>query len=441
MTTPGDIDSALEALRARDPGAGQNAEAALEALTAGEGFDHVNQHYLQYFLWYTLPKKFLVSLDVKLDIAWALGDVLADAGMPRYAAICRSDTTRGCIEAEEYGRGREVYLRAQKASGVEPPDTDLLVWGDVFGSSENAALEGAASALEMAIVGGELSPGSSGWKGKQKSLTTAWLTAPNPAFDGDTPLDAIHSERMGSWMRGRSEAKRRLFERLVGRLGTAPRVPDEIEHAFAPLRWFLARAEEGIPLTEKYNLGRAFVREAAARWNWWDLRGQPMREDDVTPLWILHEYASELKLVRRRGRKLLATPVGRRCQNDAEELWHRVGRGLVRGQEFVDAVSELTLAVLVLEGEMEADDIVTTITPMLVEEGWGSGKEWGPRVLVDEEDVSAAMWDLRRRSIPFGLMVDREDWRDRSVALTEVGRATALDALRARATAPQRGPY
>src|SRR5680860_365170 len=123
MTTPGDIDSALEALRARDREAGQNAEAALNALTAGEGFDHVNQHFLQYFLWYTLPKKFMTSLDVKLDIAQALGEVLAAAGMPRYATICRSDVTRECIEAaEDYGRGREEYLRAQAASGVEPPD-------------------------------------------------------------------------------------------------------------------------------------------------------------------------------------------------------------------------------------------------------------------------------------------------------------------------------
>src|ERR687891_149301 len=140
MTTAGDIDSALEVVRARDAEVGRNAEGALSALTAGEGFDHVNQHFLQYFLWYTLAKKFMASLDVKLDIARALGEVLEAAGMPRYAAICRSDTTRECIEAaEEYGRGRKEYERAQQASGVEPPDTDVLKWGSILGMREAAA--------------------------------------------------------------------------------------------------------------------------------------------------------------------------------------------------------------------------------------------------------------------------------------------------------------
>jgi hypothetical protein len=176
MTTTGDIDAALESLRARDPRTGQDADAALSALTAGEGFDHVNQHYLQYFLWYTLPKKFLTSLEAKLDIARALGEVLEAAGMPRYAAICRSDITRECIEAaEEYGRGREEYERPQQASGVEPPDTDVLKWGSVLGMTESNS-----SCRDPRRTGGDVDEepersatgaprvdrGSPGWRGR-----------------------------------------------------------------------------------------------------------------------------------------------------------------------------------------------------------------------------------------------------------------------------------
>jgi hypothetical protein len=429
-------------VRARDAEAGRNAEGALSALTAGEGFDHVNQHFLQYFLWYTLPKKFMASLEVKLDIARALGEVLEAAGMPRYAAICRSDTTRECIEAaEEYGRGRKEYERAQQASGVEPPDTDVLKWGSIMGMREAAANAGAASALELAITAGELEPGASGWKKVQKKLTTAWLNAPNTNLDGDTPLAAIHAERMAWWVRGRSNARGALLEPLLPRLDANSEVPDGVGDALAPFAWFLTRAEEGIPLTEKHNLGRDFVRKAAGRWNWWELPGQPMREDDVVELWVLHEFAIARKLVRRRGRRLLATPAARRCLKDAEELWRTVAGGLVAGGGFFDAVAELTLAVLILKGETTTDDIVTTITAMLAEEGWGTGNQMDPRASVDERDVDMVMWELRHLAKPFGLMVEKGDWRARSLALTEVGAAAALEALRARATAPRNDVY
>lgn len=442
MMTTADIDSALEALRARDQKAGQNAEAALNALTAGEGFDHVNQHFLQYFLWYTLPKKFMMSLDVKLDIAQALGEVLDAAGMPRYAAICRSDVTRECIEAaEDYGRGREEYARAQAASGVEPPDTDVLAWGSIMGMSEARANAGAASALELAISGGEFEPGASGWKKVQKRVTTTWLTAPNADFDGETPLAAIRAERMETWPNGRSESRRALVERIVDRLDDEASPPDGVEEALAPLIWFVAQAESGIPLTEKHNLARAFVREGAARWDWWDRPGEPMREDDVVSLMLLHEVARSLKLVRRKGRKLLATPAGRRCLEETAELWRRVARGLVAERSFADYVAELTLVLLVLEGESKKEDIVATITPMVAEEGWATRDERHTRVFPDEHDVSIALYDLWHKAKPLGLMRDAGDWMNRSFALTDAGVAAALEALWARATAPRHDVY
>ena len=440
--SPADIDFALEALQTRDPEAGKNAEAALAALTAGEGFDHVNQHFLQYFLWYTLPKKFMVSLDVKLDIAGALGEVLDAAGMLRYATICRSDVTRECIEAaEEYGGGQKEYERAQEASGVEPPDTDVLEWGSITGMSESRANAGAASALELAITAGELEPGATGWKGTQKKLTTAWLTAPNTVFDGNTPLAAVHAERMVTWTMSRSESRRALLEQIVGRLCDDAGVPDGVEEALAPLIWFLSRADAGIPLTEKHNLGRAFVREAVTRWDWWDRPGQPVREDDVLSLLHLHEFARSLELVRRRGRKLLATPAGRHCLEDVGELWRQIARYLIAERSFGNAVAELTLVVLVLEGESKKDDIVSTITPMVEEEGWVTGSDWATPVFVDEQDVSIAVYDLWHKAKPLGLMRDAGDWMNRSFALTDAGVAAALEALRARATAPRHDVY
>ncbi|MBA3631077.1 MAG: hypothetical protein H0W55_15650 [Actinobacteria bacterium] len=78
-------------------------------------------------------------------MADALGRLLEMVGLARYAAICRSETTRQCIKAWEERRGFVAYRAAQKASGVEPPDVGELTWGTYFGWEENAALYGAAA--------------------------------------------------------------------------------------------------------------------------------------------------------------------------------------------------------------------------------------------------------------------------------------------------------
>jgi hypothetical protein len=99
------------------------------------------------------------------------------------------------------------------------------------------------------------------------------------------------------------------------------------------------------------------------------------------------------------------------------------------------------LVVLVLEGESRKDDIVATITPIVVEEGWGTGRDWDARVFVDEQDVRIAVYDLWRKAKPLGLMRDAGDWMNRSFSLTKVGVAAALEALWARATAPRYDVY
>ncbi len=44
------------------------------------------------------------------------------------------------------------------ASGVEPPDTDLLEWGATMGTNEFVCQENVSRALEAAIAAGELHP-------------------------------------------------------------------------------------------------------------------------------------------------------------------------------------------------------------------------------------------------------------------------------------------
>ncbi len=433
-----DVNAALEALRSEDPRAAQNADAGLQALTAGEGFDGVTQYDLQYFLWYTLPKKFLAPVEAQLEVADALGRLLEMAGLPRYAAICRSETTRECIEAVEKDEGFSAYRRAQKASGVEPPDVDELTWGTYFGFQENAALHGAAAALEMAILAGDLQPGAPGWTKTQKEITRAWLTTSNAAFEGKTPLEAVHTERIEDWLRGRSEARRSILATIAPRLVDPVAVPGDAEKSLGPLRWFLSAAEQEIQLTQKHHLGRAFVQEAAARYEWWDFFHRLTTELEVPYLHALHQFARRLKLVRRKGRKLLLAPAGRRCLQDIEILWRTVAHGLLVGDNFEQAVGELLFPLLITKGEMQADEIKARIAPVLAEQGWSTRDEWGGSLPIDKRGVASGIWDVTKIAEPLGMMTECGDWQDRSLGLTDFGMATGLEGLRARSIAPRR---
>jgi hypothetical protein len=98
-----------------------------------------------------------------------------------------------------------------------------------------------------------------------------------------------------------------IEERLGDRLSVRAAVPDTLEDAFAPLAWFVERAGDGIELTERGHVSRAFVREACERWQWWsDRPGEPQREDDVPQIGTVRGLAASLRLAGKRKRTLFA---------------------------------------------------------------------------------------------------------------------------------------
>ena len=105
-------------------------------------------------------------LEGKRHLALALGRVLDLVGLPRYAAICRSPETDAVLAAYERDdrEGFAAFRRAEERSGVHPPDLPELTWGPVMGLREAGAFWSTAAALELAIAGGELRPGSRGWR-------------------------------------------------------------------------------------------------------------------------------------------------------------------------------------------------------------------------------------------------------------------------------------
>lgn len=137
------------------------AQAALEWMGwEGEGPLRLRRHDVQLFVWYTLPRKFMASLEHKREAAAALAGTLDRLGerAAGYADVCRAPETDELLVAWEvedpaaWQRFRELLER----SGLEPPDTDLLTWGEVMGLEEACVREQVATALEEAVEDGRL---------------------------------------------------------------------------------------------------------------------------------------------------------------------------------------------------------------------------------------------------------------------------------------------
>ena len=124
--------------------------------------------------------KWLVDLDDKLRVVAALARALDLLQLPRYAAICRSGTTREILTAYEtsIAHGKAAFRRAATASGVMPPDLPDFQWGAAMGWQEASAWSSTAEFLEVAVASGDLVPGRRGWKVRQQELVRAPTSTP-----------------------------------------------------------------------------------------------------------------------------------------------------------------------------------------------------------------------------------------------------------------------
>jgi hypothetical protein len=123
---------------------------------------------------------------------------------------------------------------------------------------------------------------------------------------------------------------------------------------------------------------------------------------------------------------------------DAEALWRAVAGRLGGGDDFGAIVTELGLALLLDGGEALQAELVERVHAAVVGEGWhdrATGQS------PDPEAVRRQLADPLRLLGVLGLSQEGRDWRARTVALTGVGRATALEALRVRASGPRPDPF
>ena len=324
-------ESIVGRLSERDRRVGEDARAAVEWLAGfdDEGLPAVfSRRQLQLFLWYQLPRKWLIRQTEQQAVAEALGcffEFLGQEAMP-LAALCRSSQTAELIRT----RGRKLSSALER-SGLEPPDTGLLAWSHLMTIEESLERDLVAGMLEHAVDTGQLVPGAKGWRQQQAELVDQYLTTPDASEIA--PLSRIHAARREAWLDypGRSIDERTLLEHALAAIEAHPPSPAEARDAVEPLLWLLDQLADGVKLTQTGAFPRALVRAAVDRYpDWWDTPavGPPNQEGEVYTLGFLHHLLDTLNLARRHRGILHLAPKGQHDRDDPNTLLTRVAATL-----------------------------------------------------------------------------------------------------------------
>jgi hypothetical protein len=393
------VEQALADVSRVHPDLVEDARSAWDALTAGEGPGSLTQWRLQQFCWDGLVRAWSGDGATRWRIALALAALLDALGMPRYAEIARSETTRELVTASDtqLDRGRSSLRRAMQRSGIEPPDTELVTWGSVMGTVEALAIETVADRLELAVAAGDLQPGARGWRDRQTEITLEVLNRRRPELDGVCLFDAILEERLDEWIRGpRSTTRSGLLAPLEFRLR------DEVDPGMAaparallkPLDWLLTEIGDGLALTAAGYLPPRTVGKALDDLGWRDqIIGPATREVDAYPVLALRETAQRLGLVRRRANRLVPTPSGRAALHDGRLLWQAVAAAVVGPEHSALSVAfEVVLAVLEPGDLVPEEDVRRLVQAVVTESGWRLAGRREPA----ESDTSALYYAVIR---------------------------------------------
>ena len=156
-----EIELAVRRAQTQHPELGEAHLAVVDALWPVDGVDLVHQASVQSFLWWDVPRRHdHGDWDALTEAAAVL---LEAVGRERLADIARSAQTAEILEAwrVDPAAGAAACRSAQVASGVEPPDTEILAWGSIMSPEEADALGAVERALSDAVASGELVPGGS----------------------------------------------------------------------------------------------------------------------------------------------------------------------------------------------------------------------------------------------------------------------------------------
>lgn len=416
------ITDALDKLAMQDPVAARLAAPAIAWLTGGGGAGRITQERVQRFCWYDLPLKWQLDFTRHQAVTSALSTALDLLGLPRYAQLCRSEVTTRVHRAYEQDMqlGLKAFREANLESGIYPVDLPELRWGAAMGIEEASTLSGVQDFLELAVATAELIPGSRGWRSRQAGLVRSYLTAPNFRLGGQTPLDVVLTERIQIWINvERSELRRRLLSGLANRLLHPGSLPEDIEDPYPALTALLRRIA-GDGADGPGGAPNALDREA----------GGGELPDPVQVI------ARNLRLIRRRQGRWLMTRKGLGVADNPLSAWSLVPGTFLTGNPFHRMAGEILLARLMDGESVPLGQILSMVTQAVAQAGY---REAGTGMPPGSSSVRRAVAETLEPVRALGLLLPGGG--QSGVALNPAGKATALEALRLRATGPAAPPW
>lgn len=419
-------------ISARDSAAARLANGLWGAMRAGAAHPRVTRYDVQGVCWGALPllarkPESAAIIGDRHEAAGILGELLDLLNYPHYADICRGDITRKILDAaEDVDRCTALSSQAWHESGVQPPNTPVLTWGEIRGPVEQAVHAATGRILEEAIDNGTIDLTYRDVEAVRIGLTMKVLSSPAEELPG-TWYTQIFDERLTTWLTyGGSQTRRELLVRIRPEVARAPEL--SVCHELPALQVLLDACEDGVRLTRNGYLPTALVRDlveltpACA-----DYPETGRSESSFPPLGNLRQLAVELGLVRRVGNRLLLTAAGQDRVNDPETFVAAIGEALVaRDSSLRGVIQEVVFAVLLLEETLDLDRLLDKVAVVVDEEGWGAA---GLGVSAQELSRDFGMLFLRRLHILDVLEVHEAG---RRVGLTEAGLAATRWALRAR---------
>lgn len=433
------------ALRELPDATRDEARAAIEWLLPEDDdeWDCLLQLTLQGFLWYSLPTKWLTDSAHHHEVAWALGDLFAAADLERYAGLCRSTATHELISRWETDpeAARAQFHTLMADSGVDPPDTGLLIWGELQSLTEHAASLHVSAALEAAVDDGSLAPGRRGWRSVAASVTERALKGPDPQGQHPTLLDAVEAERCKDWL---SDLRRRTAmsdDDAAALMASVAPLSDAdmgaVGASLEPLAWFLRRIGDSVTMTEAGYLPRGLALDADERYDWFGLKPKFIvrGERDLPELVLVHRLARDARLVTLRGRRLTVSARGRDTLADEQSLLRAVLTWLFDPTTWEgDAAVGVALALVCADPTQRfASSDLDAALHRHLRARWRRGT-----TELSVNDVRGAGWRLRTAARAFGWFapMERGAW-DLAPRLTDVGRQACLLGLRGVACGPR----
>lgn len=405
-----------------DPATVQRARAALSALTGeSEDLSALTQLDVQRFLWQTLPRQWEGRPREQHEVAWAVGDFLAAAGLDRYAALCRDRRTHDLLSAwlRAPAVGSRTAAALMRASGVDPPDTRLLTFGTVLTGQERRVHADASRSLEDAVARGALDPSS---ECGVRSSTETFLSRPSPTYHGLTPREAVLHERAASWIRQLDPGIGPFWTDAFRRLGEEPDVPGNVTLSIAPAVALLQQAAAGVELTPEGHLPPPAVVALDARFGWTDKlpSHRPNDERAIPALLFVDFHLRQQKVITEHEGRLALTGAGGRCLTDPTLLWQLLVTPGPRWSDGFEQDALAVMAVCLLRQTALSGSRLTEQVASLLSHKWRSrdgdslkpGVEW-LRVEWYRLGVGLSWWEL--------------SWRPEQYRLSEFGRSAAAE--------------